>query len=91
MLIFLSQPKREVVRRMLPINLSSSQNSGNSTTSESSFRNEATLPKQNLESIISTVIQKENKSAFFSGLDWDITCEYNPLHPTDYDKITRGQ
>ena len=41
--------------------------------------------------VTSTVIQhKEENMALYSGLDWDINLEYNPLHPTDYDKITRG-
>lgn len=40
---------------------------------------------------ISNVIQpKEEKLALYSGLDWDINFEYNPLHPTDYDRLTRG-
>lgn len=84
------QPKKEVIRRN-PNNIS--HPIPGKPTSEFNFQTESVDQKSNYDvhHVTSTVIQpKEENMALYSGLDWDINLEYNPLHPTDYDKITRG-
>lgn len=40
--------------------------------------------------ILATIIPKQERSSLFAELEWDPNLEYDPLHPTDYDKIVRG-
>jgi len=83
------QPKKEAIRRILP-NISSHHISGK-PTSEFTIKTEPVEQKSNYDvhHVITTVIQPKEE-ALYSGLDWDINLEYNPLHPTDYDRLTRG-
>nr|SVE75327.1 EOG090X0BIL [Daphnia dolichocephala] len=39
--------------------------------------------------ILTTIIPKQERSSLFAELEWDPNLEYDPLHPTDYDKIIR--
>nr|SVE74384.1 EOG090X0BIL [Daphnia barbata] len=39
--------------------------------------------------ILATIIPKQERSSLFAELEWDPNLEYDPLHPTDYDKIIR--
>ena len=51
---------------------------------------ETKLSVHHTQPFLSTIIPKEEHTSFLSELDWDLNLEYDPLHPTDYDKFTRG-
>jgi hypothetical protein len=40
--------------------------------------------------LITTIVPKQERSSLFAELEWDPNLEYDPLHPTDYDKIIKG-
>jgi hypothetical protein len=40
--------------------------------------------------LLTTIVPKQERSSLFAELEWDPNLEYDPLHPTDYDKIIRG-
>nr|CAG4646501.1 EOG090X0BIL [Macrothrix elegans] len=39
--------------------------------------------------LLTTIIPKQEKSSLLAELEWDPNLEYDPLHPTDYDKVIR--
>nr|CAG4637280.1 EOG090X0BIL [Ceriodaphnia reticulata]SVE73138.1 EOG090X0BIL [Ceriodaphnia reticulata] len=39
--------------------------------------------------LIKTIIPKQERSSLLAELEWDPNLEYDPLHPTDYDKIIK--
>lgn len=78
-----TQPKREAVRRTVPSALPVSQ-----SNAEPYVKTEVSV-HHHVQPFIGTIIPKEEQSSFLSELDWDLNLEYDPLHPTDYDKFTR--
>nr|SVE77197.1 EOG090X0BIL [Daphnia lumholtzi]SVE78435.1 EOG090X0BIL [Daphnia lumholtzi] len=55
-------------------------------------KNEPDITKINIHQtapILTTIIPKQERSSLFAELEWDPTLEYDPLHPTDYDKIIK--
>lgn len=40
--------------------------------------------------LLTTIIPKQERSSLLAELEWDPNLEYDPLHPTDYDKIIKG-
>nr|CAG4651250.1 EOG090X0BIL [Simocephalus serrulatus]SVE94441.1 EOG090X0BIL [Simocephalus serrulatus] len=39
--------------------------------------------------LLTSIIPKQERSSLLAELEWDPNLEYDPLHPTDYDKIIR--
>lgn len=84
---YFKQPKRESVRRVTP-----SVTNVQVSTFEPN-KSEFETPKTNIhqtQPLLTTIIPKQERSSLFSELEWDPNLEYDPLHPTDYDKIIRG-
>ena len=85
------QPKREAVRKIAPIVTVSSEIT-KSTATESTVVVRASRDTKvfiNQTPVLPTIIPKIEKS-LISELDWDLSLEYDPMHPSDYDKITKG-
>nr|SVE73760.1 EOG090X0BIL [Daphnia atkinsoni] len=83
-----TQPKREGIRRSVhpstPIT--------STVTTELRVKNEPETAIVNIHHtapILATIIPKQERSSLFAELEWDPNLEYDPLHPTDYDKIVR--
>lgn len=82
-----TQPKREAVRRSIPAPLPVPQS--NTEPSFNKVECETKLSVHHTQPFLNTIIPKQEQSSFLSELDWDLNLEYDPLHPTDYDKFTR--
>ena len=80
------QPKREAVRRIPP--------PSTLIPTSVSTDTEPTPPRKPImihqPSPVLSIIPKQEKSTLMAELDWDLNLEYDPLHPSDYDKIIRG-
>ena len=66
--------------------------SGISTTSESQIKIETETTKILIHQtpLLTTIVPKQERSSLFAELEWDPNLEYDPLRPTDYDKIIKG-
>nr|SVE80322.1 EOG090X0BIL [Daphnia magna] len=83
-----AMPKREGIRR----SAHTSTPAPATTTVELRVKNEPEITKINIHQaapILTTIIPKQEKSSLFAELEWDPNLEYDPLHPTDYDKIIK--
>lgn len=84
-IIFYMQPKREAIRRipqpsaLIPTTISAEI--------EPPPKKPTTIHQP---SPVLSIIPKQEKSSLMAELDWDLNLEYDPLHPSDYDKIIRG-
>ncbi|XP_046460405.1 splicing factor 45-like [Daphnia pulex] len=83
----ITQPKREGIRRaihpVIPPCL---------TATESQIKTEPEMTKNLIHQtpqLLTTIVPKQERSSLFAELEWDPNLEYDPLHPTDYDKIIR--
>nr|SVE84454.1 EOG090X0BIL [Daphnia pulex] len=83
----ITQPKREGIRRaihpVIPPCL---------TATESQIKTEPGMTKNLIHQtpqLLTTIVPKQERSSLFAELEWDPNLEYDPLHPTDYDKIIR--
>ncbi|EFX76609.1 hypothetical protein DAPPUDRAFT_306107 [Daphnia pulex] len=83
----ITQPKREGIRRaihpVIPPFL---------TATESQIKTEPEMTKNLIHQtpqLLTTIVPKQERSSLFAELEWDPNLEYDPLHPTDYDKIIR--
>nr|SVE85699.1 EOG090X0BIL [Daphnia pulicaria] len=83
----ITQPKREGIRRaihpVIPPCL---------TATESQIKTEPEMTKNLIHQtpqLLATIVPKQERSSLFAELEWDPNLEYDPLHPTDYDKIIR--
>nr|SVE70624.1 EOG090X0BIL [Daphnia similis]SVE71251.1 EOG090X0BIL [Daphnia similis]SVE71883.1 EOG090X0BIL [Daphnia similis]SVE72509.1 EOG090X0BIL [Daphnia similis] len=83
-----AMPKREGIRRSAP----TSTPAPATTMAELRVKNEPEITKINIHQttpILTTIIPKQERSSLFAELEWDPNLEYDPLHPTDYDKIIK--
>nr|SVE75960.1 EOG090X0BIL [Daphnia hispanica] len=84
----ITQPKREGIRRTTHTPTSTAS----TVTTELRVKNEPETTKINIHHtapILATIIPKQERSTLFAELEWDPNLEYDPLHPTDYDKIIK--
>ena len=81
------QPKREAVRKVVPNALAVS--SENISAEPAPVKVRETKVYVNQTPLLPMIIPKQEKSALVSELDWDLSMEYDPMKPNDYDKITK--
>ena len=81
------QPKREAIRKAVPAPIPVNSDPSNEVV----VKVEKELPMFVHQSpLMINITPKQERSSLVAELDWDVTLEYDPLHPNDYDKITRG-
>nr|CAG4635005.1 EOG090X0BIL [Alona affinis] len=86
----ITQPKREAVRRIMP----TSQLVSAPSLLEAQVKVESPQPKRPVVKhqspiLVTSIIPKQEKSTLMAELDWDLDLEYDPMLPSDYDKISR--
>nr|CAG4649605.1 EOG090X0BIL [Scapholeberis mucronata]SVE93821.1 EOG090X0BIL [Scapholeberis mucronata] len=81
-----TQPKKEVIRRTIPSNnpVISQHIDIHHPKTEVHINNIGQAAQ-----LVSAIIPKQERSSLLAELEWDPNVEYDPLHPTDYDKIVR--
>lgn len=83
-----AKPKREAIRKATPLSIAGSENDQPAKTSTTVKEPVRVFINQN--QTLPPVILKADRSSLITELDWDIDLEYDPMHPSDYDKIARG-
>ena len=86
----LLQPKREAVRRIVPTSQLIS-----APILDAQVKIESPQPKRVIVHtqspvLVTSIIPKQEKSTLMAELDWNLDLEYDPMIPSDYDKISRG-
>lgn len=81
------QPKREAVRKIVT-NVAATVE--NNAAEPVPVKVRETKVYLNQTPLLPMIIPKQEKSALISELDWDLSMEYDPMKPNDYDKITKG-